>query len=221
VEAVRKVATFLPASDELIEDAPSLRGYLNQRLALFVRVEEERQLLRGAGAGANELVGVFGRSGINTYTKAAADDNATALAKVIANTYGSSFLYPDTVIMHPTNWLSTRLLRDGTGGTAGNFLGGGPFTGAYGQGNANSAGLFGDSIWHTRVVLSNYTGAGTALVGNFGQGCHIWRRGGVSVELSNSHQDYFQRNLVAAGAESRLAMGVYRPVAITEVRGLA
>jgi hypothetical protein len=75
---------------------------------LLVRVEEERQLLRGTGT--NELVGIFGHSGINQYTKAAGDDNATALARVIANTYGSSFLYPDTVIMHPSNWLSTRLL---------------------------------------------------------------------------------------------------------------
>jgi HK97 family phage major capsid protein len=45
VEPVKKVATFLPASDELLEDAPSMRGYLNQRLSLFVRMEEERQLL--------------------------------------------------------------------------------------------------------------------------------------------------------------------------------
>jgi hypothetical protein len=67
---------------------------------LFAWVEEERQLLRGTGT--TELVGIFGRSGINQYTKAAGDDNATALARVIANTDGSSFLYSDTVIMHPS-----------------------------------------------------------------------------------------------------------------------
>jgi HK97 family phage major capsid protein len=218
-EPVRKVATWLPASDEMLEDAPSIRGYLNERLSLFVRVEEERQLLRGAGT--NELVGVFGRSGINQYTKLAADDNATGLAKVAANTYGSSFLYPTAIIMHPTNWLNTRLLRDGTGGTAGQFLGGGPFTGAYGQGNVASAGLFGGYLWNIPVVLSNYTGAGTALVGNFREGAHIWRRGGVSVEASNSHDQFFRLNLTALRAESRLALGLYRPVAVTEVRGLS
>jgi HK97 family phage major capsid protein len=216
VEPIKKIATVLPISDELLEDAPSIQSYLNGRLGLFVKLEEERQLLRGTGT--NELVGIFGRSGINQYTKLAADDNSVALAKVIANTAGSSFLAPDTIIIHPTNWLTTRLLRDGTGGTVGQYYGGGPFGGAYGNGGA--AGMFGQELWNTRVVLSTYVGAGTALVGNFGQAAHIWRRGGVSVEATNSHSDWFQKNLSMLRAEERLGLGVYRPVAFTEVRGL-
>jgi HK97 family phage major capsid protein len=218
-EPVKKVATVLTVSDELLEDAAQVQQYLNSRLNMFVRLEEERQLLRGAGT--NELVGVFGRSGINLYTKLAADDNAVALARVVANTAGSSFLQPDTIIMHPTNWLNTRLLRDGTGGTVGQFYGGGPFTGAYGNGGAVDSGLFGASLWNTRVVLSNYVGAGTALVGNFREGAQIYRRGGPTLEASNSHSNYFQVNLVMLRAESRLALAVYRPVAFTAVSGLA
>jgi HK97 family phage major capsid protein len=128
VEPVKKIATTLPISDEFLEDAPSIQSYLNGRLSLFILIEEERQLLRGTGT--NELIGLFNRTGgqaINLYTRLAADDNTTALARVIANTRGSSFLQPDAVIMHPANWLNSRLLRDGTGGTAGNYLAGGPF----------------------------------------------------------------------------------------------
>jgi len=121
--------------------------------------------------------------------------------------------------MHPTNWLNTRLLRDGLGGTAGNFLGGGPFTGAYGTDGAT--GIFGQSLWNTRVVLSTVVGAGTALVGNFGQAAHIWRKGGVSVEASNSHDTFFIKNLNMLRAEERLGLGVYRPPAFTAVSGLA
>ena len=142
-------------------------------------IEEERQLLRG-GAGTNELIGLFNRTAgqaINLYTKLAADDNATALARVLANTAGSAFLQPDTIIMHPTNWLHDPTAQGRHGGTAGQFLGGGPFTGAYGNGGAT--GMFGQTLWNTRVVLSTVVGSGTALVGNFGQGAHIWRRGGV------------------------------------------
>jgi HK97 family phage major capsid protein len=212
VEPIKKIATVLPVSDEMLEDAPSIQSYLNERLSLFVNIEEERQLLRGAGT--NELVGLFGRSGINQYTKAAADNNAEALAKVIANTAGSAYLQPDTVILHPSNWLNTRLLR---AGTVGEFFGGGPFGAAYA---GNSPGMFGSEIWGVRVVLSSVVGAGTALVGNFGQAAHIWRRGGVSVDASNSHSDYYVRNLSMLRAEARLGLGVYRPVAFTEVRGL-
>lgn len=121
--------------------------------------------------------------------------------------------------MHPANWLTARLLRDGSGGTIGRFYGGGPFTAAYGgpQGPSNA---FVDTLWGKRVVLSAVVGSGTALVGSFGQGAHIWRRGGVSVEASNSHSDYFQRNLTALRAESRLALGLYRPSSFTAVSGL-
>jgi HK97 family phage major capsid protein len=220
VEPIKKIATVLPVSDELLEDAPSIQTYLNSRLTLLVRIEEERQLLHGNGT--NELIGLFNRAGgqaINTYTKLATDVNAVGLARVLANTAGSSFLQPDTIIMHPINWLTTRLLRDGTGGTVGQFYGGGPFTGGYG--NDDAVGMFGQTLWDTRVVLSSVVGAGTALVGNFGQGAHVWRRGGVSVEATNSHDTFFVKNLNMLRAEERLGLGVYRPAAFTAVSGLA
>jgi HK97 family phage major capsid protein len=46
----------------------------------------------------------------------------------------------------------------------------------------------------------------------------VWRRGGLSVEATNSHADYFQRNLVAIRAEERLGLAVYRPTGFVEVR---
>ena len=76
---------------------------------------------------------------------------------------------PDTIVMHPTNWLTTRLMRDGTGGTIGQFYGGGPFSGAYGTSTPGGFQRVGESLWGTRVVLSTVVGVGTALVGNFSQ----------------------------------------------------
>ena len=48
-EPVKKIATILPISEEMLEDAPAVQSYINGRLSLFVQIEEERQLLRGAG----------------------------------------------------------------------------------------------------------------------------------------------------------------------------
>jgi HK97 family phage major capsid protein len=216
IEQVRKIATVLPISDELLEDAPSIQAYLNGRLTFFVRLEEERQLLRGNGG--NDLVGLMNRTGgqaINQYTRLGTDDNAASLLKVICNTAGSANLRPDLVIMHHQQYLSTRLLRDGVGGTAGNYLGGGPFE------NAPQAGAIVDNLWGVPVVLSSVVGPGTALVGNFSQGAHIWRRGGMAVEATNSHSDFFVRDLSVIRAEQREALGLYRPAAFTEVRGLS
>ena len=216
-EAVRKVATTLALSDEIADDAPAIQSYINSRLGLFVSLEVERQLLRGSGS--PELAGLIGRAGVNTYTRLAADDNAVSLARVIANTRGSSFVEPDTVIMHPSQWLSTRLLRDGAGGTIGNFYGAGPFGASYG-GNVPT-GLFSESLWGKRVVLSTVVGAGTAVVGSFGQAAQIWARGGPTIEVSNSHSDWFTKDLVAVRCERRLALAVYRPSAFTVISGLA
>ena len=48
-EPVRKVATFLPVSDEMLEDVGQIRSYLDSRLTLFVQHAMEAQLLNGTG----------------------------------------------------------------------------------------------------------------------------------------------------------------------------
>jgi HK97 family phage major capsid protein len=216
-EPVKKVATTLALSDEMADDSSALQSYINSRLSLFVQIEAERQILRGGGT--NELVGLVSRTGVNTYSKLGTDDNATSLARVISNTRGSSFLEPTHVVMHPTNWLSTRLLRDGTGGTVGNFYGAGPFGASYG-GNVPT-GLFGATLWDKPVILSNVVGAGTAIVGSFTQGAQLYNRGGPVVEVTNSHSDWFTKDLIAVRCERRLALCVYRPSSFTVVSGLA
>ena len=59
------------------------------------------------------------------------------------------------------------------------------------------------------------------LVGNFGQGAHTYRRGGVTVEATNSHSDLFVKDITMLRAEERLGLGLYRPAAFTAVSGLA
>lgn len=217
-EPVKKVATTLAISDEMLEDAPQVESYINGRLSLFVEIEQERELV--IGAGTNELVGLTGRSGVNTYGRGTVDNNAVALFKAMNGQRGSAFLEPDFIVMNPANYQTTRLLTDNQG----QFFGGGPFMGAYG--NMNQVGASGqitgaiDQLWGKPVIVTTAIGAGTALVGTR-SAAQIFYRGGLSVEATNSHQDYFEKNLVAIRAEQRLALAVYRPVAFTLVSGLS
>ena len=216
-EPVKKIATVLPVSDELLEDASSIESYLNERLSLFTRLETERQLLRGTGT--DELVGVMDAvRGISTYARGTVDNNAVALLKAAAGVRGSANVEPDSVVLHPSNWLTTRLLAD----SAGQFLGGGPWQGQYGNANQVSSSQFSsESLWGLKVVTSTIVGSGTALLGNFGQSAHIWNRGGIRVDATNSHDTYFVRNLSMIRAERRLALGVFRPQAFVQVTGLS
>ena len=215
-EPVKKIATSLTVSDEMIEDAPALQSYINGRLSLFVRIEEERQLLLGAAG--NDLSGLTLRSGVNTYSGGtAAGNKAVQIFKAMNGTRGSALLEPDGIIMNPADWETVRLLTD----SAGQFFGGGPFQGPYGNGqNISASGQLNgamDILWNKPVVVTTAIGAGTAFVGAFRSAAQVFRRSGVSVEASNSHSDYFEKNLVKIRAEQRLALAVYRPVAFTKV----
>ena len=64
-------------------------------------------------------------------------------------------------------------------------------------------------------MVTNIIDQGTALVGAFATGAQVYRRGGLIVEMSNSHSDWFAKDQVAVRAESRLALAVTRPEAFS------
>lgn len=217
-ESIKKIATTLKVSDEMIEDGPAIQSYINGRLALFVRIEEERQLIRGASGGA-EVQGLLTSRSVPVYAGGTAAGNmAVQLFKAMNGMRGSAFVEPDWVVISPGNWETIRLYTD----TAGQFFGGGPFFGPYGgpQGPAAASGQTGgpqDYLWGKPVYVTGAIGSGTAIVGSAAN-AQVWRRGGLSVEATNSNEDDFLKNLVALRAEERLGLAVYRPGGYVEVR---
>ena len=219
-EPVRKVATFLPVSDEMLEDEAQIRSYLENRLRLFVMHAEEDQLLNGSGT-APAIRGLLNRVGIQTGTRSAlgVTTGETAGSTSIANAVHaaitairtSALVEPDGIVMHPNNWQAFKLAKDANG----QYYGGGPFVGPYGVN-----GIAGEEAWGLRVVVTSRIAANTALVGAFGTMAQVFYRGGLTVEASNSHSDYFIKNLTALRAERRLALAVYRPSAFHAITAL-
>jgi len=203
-EPVRKIATFLPITDEMLEDVAQLRSYLDGRLRLFVQHEEERQLLSGTGT-APQLRGLLNRTGVQTVAKGAGASPIDAIYTAMTNIRVNALVEPDGIVMHPTNWAAVRTQKDANG----QYYGGGPF-----------AGMFGDNLWGLRVAVTASIPVNTALVGAFATQAQVFRRNGLTVEASNSHSDFFQRNLTAIRAEERLALAVYRPAAFHTVTAL-
>lgn len=189
-----KIAGFLPVSEEMLEDEPQIASYINSRLALFIRQAEDAYLF-------DELTS----AGIGTATGAqlgGANNWFDAVAAGIMEVQREGGLEPDAVVMNPADYWTMRVSKS-TGD--GNYFGGSPF-------NAP-----GSNPWGLRTYVTNAQQTGTALVGAFRNGATVWRKGGVSVEASNSHDDYFRRNLVALRAEERLALTVFRPLAFQQV----
>jgi HK97 family phage major capsid protein len=207
-DRVHKIAHWLPVTEEMLEDVPALRSYIDARLRLGVDLAEENKLMNGAASPA-ELTGILNRDGLRTAVAAGIgspdNPNADAIFRQMMGIFNDSFVMPDGIVMNPMNWQTVQLMKDANG----QYMGGGPF-------NAPPV----PRMWGLPVVSTPVIAEGTALVGAFRSASQIFRKGGIRVEASNSHDDYFIRNLVAIRAEERLALAVYRPGAFGTVTGL-
>lgn len=203
-DPVRKIAHWLPVTEEMLEDVPQIRSYIDSRLRLGVELEEDDELLNGTGV-APELLGLRNRAGLAAPIARGADTNADAIFKQIMALYSTAFLMPTGIVLNPTNWATTVLTKT----TTGEYITGGPFSP-----------IQTPTMWGLTVAVTPAQPAAEGLVGAFKTGAQIFRKGGMRVEASNSHQDFFIKNLVAIRAEERLALAVYRPGAIGKVTGL-
>jgi HK97 family phage major capsid protein len=197
-ESVVKIAHWLPVTEEMLEDVSQIGSYIDARLRLGLDLTEEDQLLNGSGIAPN-MLGLLNRPGLtpgNVVT--APDTNVDGIFKTMMAIFNASFVMPDGHVMNPANWQTVALLKD----TLGRYLAGGPFSP-----------LPVPTLWGLPVDVTPSMPVGKALTGAFGTQAQVFDRGGVRVEASNSHQDFFIKNLVAIRGERREALCVYRPAA--------
>jgi HK97 family phage major capsid protein len=208
VETLSKIAGHTKIDDEAFQDVPYLVSVIEGRLLIRLTLAEERQLLSGDGTGAN-LLGILNRPGILSEASVSVDDNLDAIFRAMTEVEDGSLLPVDAVVVNTRDYQTMRLSRDANE----QYYGGGPFTGAYG----NSGFTLGPGLWQQRTVVTSAIPQGTALVGAFGVAGQVLRKGGVSLEMTNSNEDDFIHNKVTLRAEERLMLAVYQPSAFCEV----
>lgn len=52
-DRVKKLAVWMPVTDEALDDVPQLFGYIQELLRYDLKLEEEAQILKGDGTGEN------------------------------------------------------------------------------------------------------------------------------------------------------------------------
>lgn len=209
-EPVRTIAAVLSVSDIMLEDVEALRSFIDSQLREDVLQEEEDQLLNGDGTAPN-VSGILDRNIQTAAQSALASNPLDAVFEAITAIRGV-FSEPTGIVVNSTDWAIFRLKKDGNE----QYYGGGPFTGAYGTGG----GIAANNLWGFPVVVTSAIAAGTLLVGAFNK-AQIFRRSGLVVDASNSHNDYFQRNMTMIRAEERLALAVYKPAAFFEITSVS
>lgn len=196
--SVKTIAEWVPVTKRALADAAQLEDLIRDELEADLAEAEENQILNGDGVGEN-LTGILNTSGIQT--QAFDTDIFTSVRKAVTKARVVGRVVPNGVVLNPVDVERVDLAREN--GTTGRFLGAGPFT------------MGPRTLWGLPIVESEAIPEKTGLVGDFAKAV-LWDREDATVTFSDSHADFFVRNLVAALGEERVAFGTTRPTAMVE-----
>ncbi|WP_448417726.1 phage major capsid protein [Mycolicibacterium sp. XJ1819] len=193
---VKTIAEWVPATKRALADVAQLEGLINDELRADIAEAEEGQVLAGDGTGEN-FTGILNWSGIQTQTFATDVFQTARKAITKARTVGR--VNPNAILVSPATAELIDLAQDAND----RYYFGGPQ--AIGP----------RTLWGRPVVESETMPDTHILVGDFAKAV-LWDREQTTVTMTDSHADFFTRNLVAILAEERCAFAVTRPKAFVK-----
>lgn len=189
---IRKIAAWVQATEEALADAPTLRGYIDNRLAYMLKVREEQQVLNGSGS-APQIKGIRQYSGLQTASGELYAGVGSAIGK-IENVDGDA----DGVVVNPLDFWAAVTDRHSEG-----FDGVAVATAPFGAPAP--------TVWGLPVIRSRAIESGKALVGSWRLGATLFDRETVTVRTTDSHASLFVSNTWVILAEERIGLAVNRP----------
>jgi HK97 family phage major capsid protein len=201
---VRTFAHWVPASRQILQDAPALQGLIDTELVYGLDLVSDAQILNGDGTNQN-LTGLMVDAGVTVV----APDSATATAaarpqamlehirKAITAMQLQEYYNVSGVVLNPTDWATIELAK----GTDGQYIWASVASGAE------------ERVWRVPVVITNAMTVGRFLLGDWTIGAKLFDREQANVRVSESHASMFIQNAVAVLAEERYAMSIPHPKA--------
>ena len=199
---VETIAHWIPASRQVLADAPQLQGLIDGRMRYGLKLKEDGQLLYGDGTNGN-LLGLipqttaFATTGmpvapVGGPAHTAIDYLRWAFLQVAKAQYPATF-----AVLSLDDWAVIQMMKT----TDGAYIFGTPTDGAAPR------------IWGKQVVESHGLSAGDFLAGS-GFAATVYDREEVTVRVAEQHADFFIKNMVVLLCEERLGFTVERPTAI-------
>lgn len=196
---VKTIAHWIPITKRALSDVGQMQTYIDSFLRYGLEEEFEDQLIAGSGSGENFL-GLANISGIQTQAApSGGQTNLDTLLMARTKVEIGGRATPTAYVMNPLDWQQIELMKD----TTGNYYGAGPFS-------RQPKGL-----WGLPVTTSEAVAVGTAWCAAWNWGI-VYDREQASVQATDTHADFFVRNLVAILAEMRAAFAVTRPQAFVK-----
>lgn len=193
-EKVRLLATWIPATRQVLDDFTELMGFIQSAIPYYVNLEEELQLLGGDNTGENLHGLVPQAAAFSTALLPSAAkgwNKIDVIATAIKQINAAKEIEPTFAVISTNDWWDIRLTKD----SFGRYILGDPQIAVR------------PNIFGLDVVPTTSMAQGTFLVGSGSPvAAEIRDRMEMQVEISTEHSDYFVRNLVAIRAEKRLAL---------------
>ncbi|MEV5770089.1 phage major capsid protein [Streptomyces antimycoticus] len=195
---VKTIAHWIPVTKRALSDAAQIRTLIDAFLRYGLEEELEDQMIQGDATGEN-FEGLGNVSGVQAQAWDTNEFTTTRKAKTKVRTVGRSI--PNAYLFNPADVETMDLKQDNEG----RYYFGGPS----GVGTASV-------LWGLPVIETEAVPAGTGYVGDFRKAI-LWDREQATIQMTDSHLDFFVRNLVAILAEMRAAFGVVQPNAFVEI----
>lgn len=194
---VKTIANWIPVTRQAVADVPQMRDLIDTELRDNLAEELDEQIVAGDGTGQN-FTGLLNTSGTQSQAWDTDILTTTRKARTLVRTVGRRT--PSAYVLHPTDWQTIDLLQDNEA----RYFFGGPMV------------LGTPRLWGLPVVENEAMTQGTGMVGDFRRAA-LWDRQDTQILVSDSHSDFFIRNLLAILAELRAAFGVLQPTAFVEM----
>lgn len=195
--AVKTIAHWIPATKRSLADAGQIRTLIDAFLLAGLQEELEDQILGGDNSGENFL-GIHNTPNLSSQAWSTDILTTTRKARTVVRVTGRAVA--TAYVLNPTDWETIDLLQDNEN----RYYFGGPTV------------MGTPRLWGLPVVETEAETAGQGLCGDMRQAV-LWDREQGAITMSDSHADFFIRNLVAILGELRAAFGVLRPAAICEM----
>lgn len=189
--ALSKIAAYIKETDEILDDASFLATEVQNSLIYQVGKVEDATVI-SAVAGTTGILAADYDANIN-------ETLADGILKAILEIKDKAAYDASVVIVNPADLYTLLSAKD----LNGQYLGGGFFVGAYGNGAYNMP----TSIWGVPVFASSTVSAGEALV-CAREAVKVWKKSGIAVKLYEQNEDDAIYNRVTLVGEERLACAV-------------
>lgn len=204
-DVVRKIAVWMPITDEAVADVPQLQSYIRDLLRFDLKLAGEEQILKGSGVG-NNLNGLMTQAtAFDTALTKAGDTPIDTVRRAIYQVRKQAKRGADGVVMTDLDWMNIELQKDGEN----RYL------------FANLQGLVTPVLWGRPIVVSDSMdegdedAGGEFLVGAFQAGARIYNRMAFTIKIGWINDDFIKNQHVVL-VEERFGLGVRRPYAFVK-----